>query len=193
MYMCVASCMWALQAAMGGGLAGACPHTGGAQPCDRAVAVQGAVSQGGHLPWPYSQVVPPQHHRHASHFVPAHHQLSLSAAALHVCVIIYSGVCMCTSIHVCVRARACVCVRLCLCVSIACESGYGEREGGTTVCMCACLDVHVCNRSALTRPACSCSKSYLGSTAQLGQVLCNVPNNIVVHTFGVSSCMNTLM
>ena len=41
------------QAALGRGLVGAGPYTRGTQPCDRAVAVQGAVSQSGHLPWPY--------------------------------------------------------------------------------------------------------------------------------------------
>lgn len=56
-----------LQAALGGGLVGAGPHPGGAQPCDRAVAVQGALRQSGHLPWAHCQAVPPQHHRSTPH------------------------------------------------------------------------------------------------------------------------------
>lgn len=112
--------MWALQAAMGGGLAGACPHTGRAQSCDRAVAVQRAVGQSGHFPWPHSQAVPPQHNRYAPHFtpLPAYHQPLLSGAALHMCVRLCFGVCRCAQAYVCLCVCACACVHVpeCACL-----------------------------------------------------------------------------
>ncbi len=160
--MWVASRMWALQAAMGGGLAGACPHTGRAQPCDRAVAVQRAVSQGGHLPWPHSQAVPPQHNRYPPYFVPAYHQPFLSAAALHVCVCVcvcmhvrehvflcmHVHICTCTIIRACVRhmcMRTSMCVSVCVCVGGGggnmCESVWGGWHIRSHLCMpgCVCL------------------------------------------------------
>ena len=127
--------MWALQAAMGGGLAGACPHTGRAQSCDRAVAVQRAVGQSGHFPWPHSQAVPPQHNRYAPHFTPppAYHQPLLSGAALHMCVRLCFGVCRCAQAYVCLWVCVCVCVCVCMHVRVY-----------------TCLSAHVCTRSALT-------------------------------------------
>lgn len=53
-----------LQAALGRGLVGVGPHPRGAQPCDRAVAVQGPFCQSGHLPWAYCEAVPSQHYRY---------------------------------------------------------------------------------------------------------------------------------